>query len=377
MLKIIMHKADNGDCVSVETESEFILIDGGTAQSFDAWKSQIIGKKDKIDSIIVTHIDNDHINGIIKLLTHSDCPSVKQVYFNGAEQLFGQLAGDVKEDRRVKLKLEALSAECSAISNKESIGYSEGTSLSYVLSSAKIKCNAIVSGNALYREICESFEIGSLKFTLISPEKSSLDTLKQIWGNKLEQHNIKPRIINKHFYDAFEQYTGNVKASIQNNHPISSERMSSIAALANSPFVDDDSPTNISSFAFLIEKDDKKILYLGDCNSEVVTSWLDQNKIKKMKVDVVKVSHHGSKNNTSLVLLERINCSKYLISTNGHSHSHPDIETIARIAFVNSESGTEILLNYELETIPRWFVTELSEKYPLIKLIMNSCEVEL
>lgn len=372
-----MHKADNGDCVAIETECEFILIDGGTAQSFDSWKSQVIGKTDKIDAIIVTHIDNDHINGVIKLLTHSNCPSVKQVYFNGAEQLFGQLASDGLEDRRVELKLQALSAECSAISNKESIGYSEGASLSYVLSSKKIICNAVVSGKALYREVCESFEIGSLKFTLIGPVKSSLDTLKQVWEYKLEQHNIKARIISKPFYDAFEQYTGSIKSSIQNNHQISSDKTSSIKALANLPFVDDDSPTNRSSFSFLIEKENKRILYLGDCDSEVVISWLDQQKIEKIKVDIVKISHHGSKNNTSLMLLKRIDCSKYLISTNGNSHNHPDIETIARIALVNNESKTEILLNYELEKIPDWFIKELSENYPSMTLIMNSCEVEL
>ncbi|WP_442958620.1 MBL fold metallo-hydrolase [Photobacterium sp. Hal280] len=87
MLKIRMHKADNGDCVSIETESEFILVDGGTAQSFDSWKEQIVGQVDKIDSLIVTHIDNDHVNGVIKLLMHPECPSIEQVYFNGAEQL--------------------------------------------------------------------------------------------------------------------------------------------------------------------------------------------------------------------------------------------------------------------------------------------------
>lgn len=34
MLKIIMNKAGNGDCISIESRTEFVLIDGGTAQSF-------------------------------------------------------------------------------------------------------------------------------------------------------------------------------------------------------------------------------------------------------------------------------------------------------------------------------------------------------
>ncbi|GKX62804.1 MBL fold hydrolase [Pragia fontium] len=377
MLKIRMHKADNGDCVSIETDCDFILIDGGTAQSFDEWKEQVIGRIDKIDSIIVTHIDNDHINGMIKLLTHPDCPSVEQVYFNGAEQLFGQLDEYAQEDRRTELKLLALSEECSIINNKEHIGYSEGTSLSYVLSSKRIKCNAVVSGGALYREICDSFEIGALKFTLISPVKNSLSELKRIWEDKLKERNVNPRIISKPYYDAFEQYTSNLKESISNNHQITAIKQSSIEALANTAFDDDDSPTNRSSFSFLIESDGKRILYLGDCNAEAVTSWLDQYGQEKIKVDIVKISHHGSKNNTSLALLRRLDSPKYLVSTNGNSHGHPDLETLARIVLVNSGSETEILLNYELETIPSWFVAELTANYPSIKLLMNSCEVVL
>ncbi|MDE1480273.1 MBL fold metallo-hydrolase [Xenorhabdus bovienii] len=377
MLKIRMHKADNGDCVSIETESEFILIDGGTAQSFDNWKEQIVGQVDKIDSLIVTHIDNDHVNGIIKLLIHPECPSIEQVYFNGAEQLFGQLAEDGQVDQRADVKLQALSEECSDVGDKEPIGYSEGTSLSYVISSNGIKCNDVVDGEALYREKCEGFDIGSLKFTLIGPVHSSLSELKRIWEDKLEERNIRPRIISKSYYDAFEQYASNVREPVPNNHEISSTEQSSIQALANTPFDDDDSPTNRSSFSFLIESDGKRILYLGDCHSEVVTSWLDQQELEKIKVDVVKISHHGSQNNTSLELLRLIECNKYLISTNGKSHGHPNLETLARIALVNADFETEIFLNYELETIPDWFVTELNASYPSIKLLMNSCEVEL
>ncbi|EGQ8231946.1 hypothetical protein BBM13_11960 [Vibrio parahaemolyticus] len=377
MLKIRMHKADNGDCVSIETETEFILIDGGTAQSFDSWKEQIVGQVDKIDSLIVTHIDNDHVNGVIKLLMHPECPSIGQVYFNGAEQLFGRFAEDGQVDLRADVKLLALSEECSDIGDKEPIGYSEGTSLSYVISSKGIKCNDVVNGEALYREKCESFDVGSLKFTLIGPVNNSLTELKRIWEDKLEERNIRPRIISKPYYDAFEQYASNVRELIPNNHQISATEQSSIEALANTRFDDDDSPTNRSSFSFLIEYDGKRILYLGDCHAEVVTSWLDLQELEKIKVDVVKISHHGSQNNTSLDLLRRIECNKYLISTNGKSHGHPNIETLARIALVNVSFETEILLNYELEMIPDWFINELNVSYPAIKLLMNSCEVEL
>ena len=127
----------------------------------------------------------------------------------------------------------------------------------------------------------------------------------------------------------------------------------------------------------MVEFEEKKILYLGDCHAQIVMSWLDELQLNSIKVDVVKISHHGSQNNTSLDLLRRIECDKYLISTNGKSHGHPDLETLARIAIVNTQTQAEIHLNYDLDTIPEWFISDLNDNYPTIKLLLNSCEVEL
>lgn len=99
--------------------------------------------------------------------------------------------------------------------------------------------------------------------------------------------------------------------------------------------------------------------------------------VEIITVDAVKIAHHGSKNNTSLSLLERINCNKYFISTNGKKHSHPDLETLARIAIINKDNETNIYINYEIEHIPLWFLNELKEKYSNIKLIMDVEGVEI
>ncbi|MFA0145336.1 MBL fold metallo-hydrolase [Vibrio lentus] len=371
-----MQKADNGDCISIETQSEFVLIDGGTAQSFSNWKSHVIGQ-DKIDSLIVTHIDNDHVNGIIKLVQHDDCPDIEQFYFNGAEQLFGQLNFTDEQDRMSDTKLRALSEELSTAGNRDQIGYSEGTSLSYLLASKNIDCNAVVGGEALFREKCESFTVGSMKFSVIGPEKSVLQDLKDCWKDKLNERRVKPKIISKAYYEAFEQYAKTLQDIAPIASPIASTYETSVESLSNVDFDDDQSPTNKSSLSFLIESDGKRLLYLSDCHADSVISWLDHRGLEKVEVDAVKVSHHGSKNNTSLELLKRIVCNKYLISTNGNSHGHPDLEVLARIAVVNKDSGAEIFLNYEVDHIPDWFTRELERSYPNIMLSMNSGEVDL
>lgn len=376
MLKIRMLKAGNGDCISIATESSFILIDGGTAQSFEDWKEQVIDKIKTINALIVTHIDNDHVNGIIKLLQHEKCPEIQSILFNGAEQFFGEINEDSAISYSTDRKLQALVCELTVPEENIRIGYSEGTSLSYSISKRKLKCNEIVSGEALYRERLHCFNLGKLKFTTIGPEKSSLDELIEHWKYQLNSKLIKPKIINKIYYDAFELYASSLNPpSI--NHPISNITSHTIESLANEPFVEDTSPTNKSSLCFLIEHDDKRILCLGDCYPSTVISWLDTCKIQRLKVDAVKISHHGSKNSTSMALLDRLDCPIYMISTNGKSHGHPNLETLARIAKANKSKNTRIIINYQLESIPQWFTKEMHDKHSNVTIETNDCEIEL
>ena len=377
MLKITMYKAGNGDCISIQTENNFVLIDGGTAQSFYTWKESIVGQFEKIDLLIITHIDNDHTNGIIKLIEAEGCPEIKQVYFNGVEQLFKHFDDTNRSDRRIDTKLNALASECTVASDKEDIGYSEGTSLSYILNRHSLKCNEINSGQSISVENTQKFETGTLSFNIIGPDLATLSELKKNWQYKLNERNIRTKIINKYFANSFEAYIQNFENSTAHTNLISSSKVNSIESLANEPFVPDSSLTNKSSFSFLIEHNNKRVLYLGDCHAETVISWLNNNQIDKIKVDAVKISHHGSRNNTSLELLERIDCQRYLVSTNGKSHGHPHLETLARIAVINKDAKTNIYFNYDLKNIPTWFTDELHENYKNINLCMNTDEVEL
>lgn len=376
MLRIRMLKAGNGDCISIATASDFILIDGGTAQSFDEWRVQVIDKTKTISALIVTHIDNDHVNGIIKLLQHDKCPEIKSILFNGAEQFFGKPHEDSGTSYSTDRKLQALACELTVPMENIRIGYSEGTSLSYLINTRKLKCNEIVSGEALHREILPHFNIGQIKFTTIGPEKSSLDALIATWKEQLNSKLIKPKIINKIYYDTFDLYASTLNPP-PINYPISNITSRTIESLASEPFVEDTSQTNMSSLCFLIEHGDKRILYLGDCYPSTVISWLDTSKIQKLKVDAVKISHHGSKSSTSMELLDRLDSPIYMISTNGKSHGHPNLETLARIAESNKSKATRIITNYQIDNIPQWFAKELKDEYSKVTIEIDDCEIEL
>ncbi len=98
-IEIEVLPANEGDCIliTIEKEDIHILIDGGTAETYRNYlKTRLIQLKNEgkvIDLLIVTHIDNDHIGGIIELLKEngSDMDSkiirIKNIWHNSYRHL--------------------------------------------------------------------------------------------------------------------------------------------------------------------------------------------------------------------------------------------------------------------------------------------------
>lgn len=61
--------------------------------------------------------------------------------------------------------------------------------------------------------------------------------------------------------------------------------------------------------------------------------------------------HHGSDRNLSKNLLDLIDCDRYLISTSGARHAHPNEITMARI-FTHGGAEKEIIFNYRTVVAP-------------------------
>lgn len=122
----------------------------------------------------------------------------------------------------------------------------------------------------------------------------------------------------------------------------------------------DNELANAASIAFILRCDNLSILMLGDSYPQNVERYLREEKgyseENPLVVDFVKVSHHGSRNNTSNSLLDIIQCDKFIISTNGGngSSNHPDRTTIAHILCHtkrNMDTKVHLYFNYKLELI--------------------------
>lgn len=318
-------KAFHGDSILIKSfdqaKNEFnVLIDGGTASTFEYSLKKELKKIDTIHLLVLTHIDSDHISGLIRFFKNSLFKDVKieRYWINGANLI--------------------------QFSSGENISYNQGRTLEELL----IEKNEI---EEKWKNII-SFD-GSIDqkflpmFKILSPTKSILDKLFNKWptlSSEFQQDNQSVKI------------SSSVESQIPKGslEELAKESFKPNKTISNDIF-------NSSSIAFILELFDCSILLLGDSRPEVIVDSLlnlGYTKEHPLKIDFVKISHHGSKNNTSCELLDLIYCNKFIISTNGgnSNHKHPDREVIARIIFHPKRNINEkkyLFFNYPIEDIQK------------------------
>jgi hypothetical protein len=126
-----------------------------------------------------------------------------------------------------------------------------------------------------------------------------------------------------------------------------------IEEFAGNIFVEDTDPTNGSSIAFLLSFRNIKGLFLADGHPSDIVSAIRKLKFTEtcpLLLSFVKLSHHGSKGNTSPELLSLIRTPVYAITANGISNKHPDKETLSRILCYNTSIGQPLRFAFAANT---------------------------
>ena len=341
MINIELIQAAQGDCIWIEygaDEDSFhrILLDGGTKGTYEHLKKRIenlpAGER-HFDLLVITHIDSDHIAGILKLIENDDLGiTFSDIWFNGYRHLG-------KSNTR---------------------GVIQGELLSDYLGKPQINWNKAFHGQAVCMDKKKKFSPlelpGGMKITLLSPTKKSLVDLKPRWKKEAEKAGL------------FSDQSVADKEDID-THPIESRSQApailpDIDKLADTPFESDTSLTNGSSIAFLAEYDGKKMLFSSDAYASTLLKSIQRYLpgCEPLYLDLFKIPHHGSESNISKKLLERIRCSTYLISANGAYHEHPDDIAIARLIKYGGHKP-DLYFNYLSIYNEIWKHPLLQEKY--------------
>jgi hypothetical protein len=141
-----------------------------------------------------------------------------------------------------------------------------------------------------------------------------------------------------------------------------------LEALAGSGPTKDSSIPNLSSIAVLAECGGRAVLLTGDAHADVLATSirsLQQARGRgreRLRLDALKLSHHGSANATTKELLDVVECSNYLVPTDGSIFYHPDREAIARVV-VHGGSEPVLHFNYRSDLNAFWDDAELRRRY--------------
>jgi hypothetical protein len=147
------------------------------------------------------------------------------------------------------------------------------------------------------------------------------------------------------------------------------DHQEAIDRLAAKKEEEDDAIPNGSSIALLFEYQGKRILLAGDAHPSVIADSLQQmgySPRKRLPLDCLKLSHHGSKYSTTYALLSMIDCYRFLISTDGSRHHLPHKETLARIIMDPTRDFNRQLIfifNHETPILRGIFSMEEQQKY--------------
>lgn len=357
MIVVEMLPAQEGDCFLIAVDNKYhILVDGGTPYTYRHYlKSRLIKlaeDKKVIDLLIVTHVDNDHIGGIIPFIKENGNASnpqiipVKEVWHNSYRHL--QFDKNGKLEFREKEILKSIVAkgamEEHIKNNDESVkdisGY-QGTTLAGLLYSNGYNWNTISNNLPIRKGVFQEID-KNIHIKVIAPQDNELEELGKVWKKQLMQKKHSFLFSDELLFDdAYEYYMRFLREPFIEAREISyMKEEENIEKLAYKEYPSDISVVNNSSICFEIDYKGTLLLFLGDKS----VGSLDMNLIKE-KYALLKVPHHGSNNNYSIEFAKKVHADVYLLSTNGRKYQHPDKEMIAKIIYFNKEKK-KIFFNY-------------------------------
>jgi len=348
-----MFPAGIGDSFLIEagdTVVSRILIDTGTAAAWNANIFPILKKNNyKIDLMIISHIDRDHIGGAVNLFSQKPLHplTIKEIWFNGLSQMLQEDVHSVSADRQVLSSIIPPISQSGICSND--ISYQQGITLSAALNDLLQLWNSSFRGMAVSAK-CPSVTVGnSIKMIPILPSEKSLNALYTGFQKELRRQRSDVWFPNSPaLQDAFERFCYQDQPVWMESGDISFNQIKDIPTLAKADVLPDKSPTNASSIGFILEFLNRRILFLGDATPETSISalqcWQKQTGTP-LYFDAIKMPHHGSKRNC-MELLDYVDSPLYLISSDGTQYNHPSPETIAKIVFRPTKQMRRIVFNY-------------------------------
>ena len=312
-------KAFHGDCIFITVESgavtERILIDGGPEATFSAFPqgelrallNELEAHGKQLDLVILTHVDDDHIGGLIKAFEVKNglTKLARKVIFNSGRLIHEHFKVQADPEKDI----------LGNFTQSQDTSIKQGNTLERLLTGLGIWHNSLIKQG-------DKYSLQGCELIFLTPNESELKKLLGKWEK--EHHSPFTSASNT-------DWKGDYKSLLDQDE-----------------FKQDASTPNGSSISFILKVGSKNFLFLGDAHPMSIAqglALLGYSADAPIEAEMVKLSHHGSKGNTNLELLSMISCFKYVVSTDATRHGLPNKTTFARIHSNNSKAV--IFFNYE------------------------------
>jgi beta-lactamase superfamily II metal-dependent hydrolase len=339
MFKLKIVQALHGDCLILEygsqADRQYMLIDGGPNEVYQAYlKQELIAIRDqggKINLAMLSHVDDDHVNGLLDLLTElikqhrkglQETISIGGLWHNSFSQMLGSTV-----ERSLTRQMDASPLPRGALPwmDLQARSISQGNDLAAKAMGLKIPINAdfrdtpdrLVSLENLSKPLL----LANLSIRVVGPTHSALQALQKEWEEWLARQK---------------------KAAA----------LPEIEARAAVRELDKSVP-NLSSIMLLVEAEGKTVLLTGDGLGDHLLQGLQQARLLKeggtIHVDVFKLPHHGSVRNITPELFDRIRADTYVVCANG-KYDNPDFQTLEWLVQAGMRQGRTIRIVATNET---------------------------
>lgn len=351
--------AQAGDCLLLrypgpDGKERLWIIDGGPKRDGEkniyVWRDVLLPRLKEINPAprlpvalgMVSHIDDDHINGIQKLtdkLRNATAAQPKDVefarfWFNSFDDLVGpKPASAAGEAATASLQSLVDPANVPGVDDEHATlimqSVPQGNALASDLSALGLKGNKPVGGFITAKKGQKKIPIDGAQVTILGPLQDRLDNLRDEWAKALSK-------------------------------PDKAGRQAALQSLFLPASKQDKSVPNLSSIVVLVEIGNRKLLLTGDAHGDdVVTAWQElEMGTQPVKIDLLKMPHHGSIRNCTERFLTFFVADHYVFSADG-KHDNPDAPTVEAVAKLHGDRAIKLYFTNEDVT---W-----SESYKLEK----------
>jgi len=366
-MRLTIYPADKGDCLLLTAaDGTRVLVDGGMRNSFKdyvaASLARLRGAGEELALVCVSHIDQDHISGVLQLMDDlvawrvhefqkdgrnpaSEAPDaprppeVGAIWHNAFHEQIGQNAGPIEQ------MLAATAAILSQVPRKAvravaqqqqtlATSVKEGLQLSRRVRAGQlgIPVNEPFGGRlAQVTDGGRPIRVGSMRLTVIGPFPEDLRNLREEWNDWLRTHRDDLRDVQRRAREDEELLQSSELDRLLAPMVAQAEELGRREKVTT---------PNLASLMLHVEEQGRTALLTGDGHHADILNGLEHaGKLKKgsgLHVNLLKVQHHGSENNLDPEFCRRITADDYVFCANG-AHENPDVRVVR--AIIDSRLG--------------------------------------